>query len=290
MDYVLSCKNISKKINKIKVLDDISLDIKEGDIYGLLGNNGAGKTTLIKSILGLNKINSGSICICGCDIKNLKNAISSVGAIVETPEFYGYMSGRDNLKLKCRIYNINNKRLEEVIDLLELGDYIDKNVNEYSLGMRQRLGIAFAILNNPRLLILDEPTNGLDIEGIVVLKRIIRKLSSNNTAILISSHILSILDDICNKICIIKNGRVVTDGLVNNLKKIDNNDTYIFKVSDTSNVNLAFEMSIIDNYTFKVNCNREFIPLIIDSLINCNINIYEIVKEDITIEKLFLEV
>lgn len=290
MDYVLSCKNISKKINKIKVLDDISLDIKEGDIYGLLGNNGAGKTTLIKSILGLNKINSGSIFICGYDIKEFKNAISSVGAIVETPEFYGYMSGRDNLKLKCRIYNISDERLKEVIDLLELNDYIDKKVNKYSLGMKQRLGIAFAILNNPKLLILDEPTNGLDIEGIVALKRIIRKLSSNNTAILISSHILSILDDICNKICIIKNGRVVTDGLVNNLKKIDNNDTYIFKVSDTSNVNLAFEMSIIDNYTFKVNCNREFIPLIIDSLINCNINIYEIVKEDITIEKLFLEV
>lgn len=287
MECVLKCRNISKKINKNTILDDISLDISEGDIYGLVGSNGAGKTTLIKSILGLNNIDNGSISICGCDTRfDFKNAISSVGAIVENPEFYEYMSGLDNLKLKCRIYNINSNRLNEVINLLELNDYIDKKVNTYSLGMKQRLGIAFAILNNPKLLILDEPTNGLDIGGIEVLKRIIRKLSSNNIAILISSHILSILDDLCNKVCIIKNGKIIKNDLVSNLKKINNNDNYIFKVSDTSNINLAFDTKIIDDNTFKVNCNREFIPLIIESLIKSDINIYEIVKENITIEKL----
>ena len=289
METILNCKNISKTINKNKILDNVSLEIKKGDVIGLLGPNGAGKTTLIKSILSLNNIDKGSISICGFDIKkNYKDAIKDVGAIVETPVFYNYLSGRKNLKLKSRIYNVNDEYLNNIINLLGLNNYIDKKVYKYSLGMKQRLGIALSLVNNPKLLILDEPTNGLDIEGIKIFKELIIKLSKTMT-IIISSHMLSILDNICNKICLIKNGRVISTGEIDKLKKLNNNNTYIFKVSDTSLINLTFKTEIIDNNTFKVECNKEFIPLIIDSLIKYKINIYEIIKEELTLENLFIK-
>ena len=158
-EKILECEKLNKKLGKKQVLKDVSFDIKEGDILGFIGPNGAGKTTTIKLIIGLQKIDSGNVKINGYDItKNFEKAIEKVGTIVENPDLYMYMTGMQNLKLIANLYkNIDQKRIDEVVKLVGLENRINDKVAKYSLGMRQRLGIAQAILHKPNLLVLDEP-------------------------------------------------------------------------------------------------------------------------------------
>ena len=167
-DTVLECKNLYKKFGKKEVIKGVSTTLEKGDILGFIGPNGAGKTTMIKLILGLQKIDKGVVTINGYDIKkDFEKAIEKVGAIVENPDLYMYLSGYKNLELIANLYKeIDKKRIDEVVKLVGLEARIHDKVSKYSLGMRQRLGIAQAILHKPNLLILDEPTNGLDPEGI----------------------------------------------------------------------------------------------------------------------------
>lgn len=291
MGTVLKCNNLYKKIGKKEILKGISFEIENGDIFGFIGPNGAGKTTVIKLILGLQKITSGSVFINGFDIeKEFTKAINGVGAIVENPDFYTYMSGMDNLKLKAKLYkDITKERIDEVVKLVGLENRINDKVSKYSLGMKQRLGIALSLLHNPNLLILDEPTNGLDPEGIKVLKEILKKLSSEGVSIFISSHILSELDNLCNKICIIKNGSVIESSTIREIKRRSNELCYIIEVDSIDNINLLFKNEIINNNMIKVWCNKEFIPVIIESLINSNVKIYSVKEEEISLEDAFLQ-
>lgn len=291
MEVVLKCNNLYKKIGKKEILKGISFEIENGDIFGFIGPNGAGKTTVIKLILGLQKITSGNVFINGFDIeKDFTNAISSVGAIVENPDFYTYMSGMDNLKLKAKLYkDITKERIDEVVKLVGLENRINDKVSKYSLGMKQRLGIAIALLHRPNLLILDEPTNGLDPEGIKVLKEILRKLSNEGVSIFISSHILSELDNLCNKICIIKNGCVIESSTIKQIKRKSNELCYIIEVDSIDNINLLFKNEIINNNSIKVWCNKEFIPVVIESLVNSNVKIYSVKEEEISLEDAFLQ-
>ena len=169
---ILECKNLKKKFGKKEVIKGVIFSLEEGDILGFIGPNGAGKTTTIKLILGLQGIDEGKVLINSYDIENdFVKAIEKVGTIVENPDMYMYLSGRKNLELFCNMYKgIEKSRIDEVIELVGLGNRIDDKVSKYSLGMRQRLGIAQAILHKPNLLILDEPTNGLDPEGIIELR------------------------------------------------------------------------------------------------------------------------
>lgn len=279
---ILHCENISKKISKKEIIKDVSFDIDSGDIMGFIGANGAGKTTIIKLILNLQHIDKGKVIINGYDLnKDYINAIKRVGAIVENPVFYMNLSGRKNLEMKARLYKDTN--IEELIELVELKDRIDDKVSKYSLGMKQRLGIALSLVNNPNLLILDEPTNGLDPNGFKMLKNILLKLKEKGVAILISSHILSELDTICNKICIVKDGRII-----NNIKR-NNNISYIFEVSSTDNIDLLFDNVIVSGNKFEVTCNKEFIPAIIESLIKDNISVYSVYPKTETLEDIFME-
>ena len=217
-------------------------------------------------------------------------AIERVGAIVENPDFYMYMSGRKNLELKARLYkNITKERIDEVVKLVGLENRINDKVSKYSLGMRQRLGIAEAMLHNPNLLILDEPTNGLDPEGMRTLKDILRNLSSNGVSIFISSHILSELDNLCNKICIIKDGVIIETSNIKTLKRKSNELCYLIEVDSTNNINLLFKNEIINDNFVKVWCNKEFIPVIIESLINSNIKIYSVKEDELSLEDAFLQ-
>ena len=172
---ILKCENLHKNFRKKEILKGVSLKVQEGDILGFIGPNGAGKTTTIKLILGLQKISSGKVYINGHSIeKDFEKAISKVGAIIENPDLYMYMSGYDNLKLISNLYpNVDSKRIDEVVKLVGLENRINDKVSKYSLGMRQRLGVAQAILHKPNLLILDEPTNGLDPEGIKDLRELL---------------------------------------------------------------------------------------------------------------------
>ena len=206
-NIILKCENICKEIGNKTIVSDINIDLKESEILGIIGPNGAGKTTIIKLILGLQRLTSGNVLINGYDLnKNFRKAIERVGAIVENPDFYTYLSGRRNLKLVADLYpNIDNKRINEVIKLVGLENRINDLVSKYSLGMKQRLGIATAILNKPNILVLDEPTNGLDPEGIVELRNLLLKIAKKeNTGIIISSHNLSEIESICTKVCILQ--------------------------------------------------------------------------------------
>ena len=221
-NIILKCDNLHKSFRKKEILKGVSLNVSSGDILGFIGPNGAGKTTTIKLILGLQKIGSGSVTINGFDIKkNFEKAISKVGAIIENPDLYMYLSGYDNLKLIANLYsNVDKSRIDEVVKLVGLENRINDKVGKYSLGMRQRLGVAQAILHKPNLLILDEPTNGLDPEGIRDLRNLLVKLAKEeNMGILISSHNLAELESFCNKVCIIKNGVIVETSDIEEVKR-----------------------------------------------------------------------
>ena len=276
---ILKIKNLNKSFGKKKILKNVSFNVNEGDILGFIGPNGAGKTTTIKMILGLQSINSGTVTINGYDIKkNFEKAIEKVGTIVENPDLYMYLSGYDNLKLISNLYkNVDKKRIDEVIKIVKLETRINDKVSKYSLGMRQRLGIAQALLHNPNLLILDEPTNGLDPEGIKELRDIIKRLATKEkVGVVISSHNLSELESFCNKIVIIKNGEIVE---TNELKKVKNiEESYIFEVDEISKISKILEEKIekINDNSFKIHINKESIPEIIKKLIENDIKIYTI--------------
>jgi uncharacterized ABC transporter ATP-binding protein yhcH len=266
----------------------------EGDILGFIGPNGAGKTTTIKLILGLQNITSGKVYINGYDIEeNFKKAIENVGTIVESPDLYMYMSGYENLKLVANLYkNVDKKRIDEIVKLVGLENRIKDKVSKYSLGMRQRLGIAQALLHRPKLLILDEPTNGLDPEGIKEVKVLLKKLAKQeNMAILISSHNLAELDTFCNKISIIKNGEIVETNDIDTFKKDIKNNCYILEVEDSSVIGsiIDYKMDILTETEVRVYIEKEKVPLLIKELVLRNIKIYNVSEENLSLEDAFLK-
>lgn len=251
-----------------------------------------GKTTTIKLMLGLQSINSGTVLINGYDIKkDFEKAILRVGAIVENPDLYMYLTGYQNLKLIKNMYKgIDDKRIDEVVKLVKLEQRINDKVSKYSLGMRQRLGIAQAILHKPNILILDEPTNGLDPEGIKELRDLIKDLATKeNMGILISSHNLSELESFCNKISIIKNGSIVETNDLEEVKKVE--QSYIIEIDDVKDIDkiLDIEKEIIDNKKIKIHVEKEEIPQIIKKLVQNDKRIYTITEEKITLEDAFLK-
>lgn len=291
-NIVLECKNVYKKIGKREIIKNVSFDLREGDILGFIGLNGAGKTTTIKLILGLQKLTSGSIKINGYDIKKeFRNAIEKVGAIVETPDSYMYMSGYDNLKLVADLYkNVDNDRICEVVKKVGLENRIYDKVSKYSLGMKQRLGIAIAILNNPNILILDEPTNGLDPDGIVELRKLLIKLAhEEGIGILISSHNLSEIDSLCNRICIIKNGEIIEETSMEKIKDTGRT-TYILALSSTENIKdiVEEEIEVLDKHTIKVKMEKENIFEFAEKINMRGIKVYGMKREVESLEQTFL--
>lgn len=291
---ILECKNLKKNIGKKEILKNVSLEIYEGDILGFIGPNGAGKTTTIKLILGLQKITSGTVKINGFSVQNeFEKAIKRVGTIVENPDLYMYMSGYENLKMISNLYDgITKERIDEVIKLVGLENRIKDKVSKYSLGMRQRLGIAQAILHKPNLLVLDEPTNGLDPEGIKQVKDLLTKLAKEEKmAILISSHNLLELESFCNKITIIKNGEIVEDTTIEAAKQIEENTSYIFEIDDCEKgIKLIKEnVTKLSNTEIEIMASREQIPEIISELVKNNIKIYSVYQKENNLEEAFLK-
>ena len=264
MNKILECKNICKKFGKKTILTDVSFDIYEGDILAFIGPNGSGKTTTIKMILGLQSIDSGMVIINGYNVvDDFTKAILKVGAIVENPDLYMYLTGWQNLKMIANCYKgITDDEILKIVDYVGLKDRINDKVSKYSLGMRQRLGIARALLNSPNILILDEPTNGLDPEGIKDLRDLLKKLSNGGMGILISSHNLAELESFCNKVCIIDNGKIIESSLVNEFKS--NENRVIFKVSNTSNLPITNAVEIKKN-SFVINGDKKVDIVIIKS-------------------------
>ncbi|PQP81951.1 ABC transporter ATP-binding protein [Paenibacillus sp. PCH8] len=218
-DSVLSVQNLKKRIGRKWIIKDVTFDVKPGEIFGFLGPNGAGKTTTIRMLVDLIKPTEGKIKVCGYDVnRDPERALKYVGSIVENPEVYTYLTGWENLEHFARMQpGVDNDRIQEVVDIVRLDQRIHDKVRTYSLGMRQRLGIAQALLGRPRLLILDEPTNGLDPKGIKELRVFIKQLASEGMAVFVSSHLLSEIQLLCNRVAIISAGRVLAVGGVSEL-------------------------------------------------------------------------
>ena len=288
---VLECNNITKKINKKTIISDISFKLYEKDILGFIGPNGAGKTTIIKSILGLYNINEGTIIINNNNLStNFVDAIKEIGAIIENPDLYSYLTGYENLMISANIYNISENKVEEIINKVGLEKSIHKKVSKYSLGMKQRLGIAQAILHNPKILILDEPTNGLDPKGIIDLNLLLKDLASSGMAIIISSHILNELETLCNKFCFINGGKLVAYKTIKELKEINIKTEYILELSTNNLKRIIKNYKIIDKNHIRIKTTSLKLNKIINKLVKNNISIYEIKKESSSLEKLFLNI
>lgn len=214
-------EDIVKKYKSITAVNNISLEINKGDIYGILGPNGAGKTTVISMILGLVKPNSGSIEVLGQKINQGSNrALSHVGALVgDTPPFYPYMSGKENVEYMAKLFKMPPKKVDETLEFMGLSRAADRKPTQYSTGMKQRLGIAMAIVHEPEILILDEPTNGMDPGGMREIRTLIQELAKRGITVILCSHLLNEVEQVCNRVAIFKQGQIVAQGRIEDLMK-----------------------------------------------------------------------
>ena len=274
---ILEVKNLSKSFGGREILKDVSFSLDKGDILGFIGPNGAGKSTTIKCILGLNSLTKGTVLIDG---------------IVENPDLYMYLSGKQNLRLIANYYDgINGKKIEDVVKLVGLENRINDKVSKYSLGMKQRLGIAAALLNDPDLLILDEPTNGLDPEGIRDLRNLLKKLAKDkNIGILISSHNLAELESFCSSYCIIQNGKIISQTTAKDLKK-DDDSVYTIMLDKTRGVKkaLGIEVDVVSDDEIRIHAQKEEIPDIISALVKNEFRIYSVTEDELSLEDAFLK-
>lgn len=219
---ILNIENINKSYKNKEILKDVSFSINEGEIVALIGPNGAGKTTLMKIISNLLEPDSGTVKICGLLAKdNRVGYLSKFSSIIETPSLYEMLSGYENINFIRKINNISMEKMNSILKFINIDKSINEKVKNYSLGMKQRLAIGIALINEPKLLILDEPTNGLDPEGVMEFRELLKKISSESgVSILISSHILSELDKICTRILFIKDGELVESDDINKNNEI----------------------------------------------------------------------
>ncbi|MCR8641683.1 ABC transporter ATP-binding protein [Paenibacillus sp. N1-5-1-14] len=215
----MSVQNVKKRIGNKEIIKGISFEVYGGEIFGFLGPNGSGKTTTIRMLVGLIKPTSGRVEMCGYDVEKHHNeALAHVGCIVENPEMYPYLTGWENLEHFARMLDdVGEDRIQEVVNTVGMDARIHDKVKTYSLGMRQRLGIAQALLGRPKLLILDEPTNGLDPQGIKEMRHFIRKLAEGGLSLFVSSHLLSEIQQMCDRVAIISHGEVMQVGKVEDL-------------------------------------------------------------------------
>lgn len=211
-DYILEVKNLTKKFKNQIAVNNVSLSIRKNSVYGLLGPNGAGKSTILKMITGIMKPSSGEILF-GDHVWTRKN-LKDIGALIENPAIYPNLTAMENLNIACTLYGLPKERAEEVIDTIGLKHSGKKKVKNFSMGMKQRLGLGMAIINNPKLLILDEPTNGLDPIGIEELRELIRSFPSLGITVILSSHILSEVSQVADEIGIISNGVIGYNGRI----------------------------------------------------------------------------
>ncbi len=216
METILSVHNITKKYGYLTAVKDLSFDIEKGNVYGILGPNGSGKSTTLGIVLNVVNATSGSFSWFGGN-STTHQALKKVGAIIERPNFYPYMSAIQNLKLVCKIKEVSENKIEEKLELVGLLERKNSKFRTFSLGMKQRLAIASALLNDPEILILDEPTNGLDPQGIHQIREIIKKIASQGTTILLASHLLDEVEKVCSHVVILRKGEKLYSGKVDGL-------------------------------------------------------------------------
>ncbi|MBQ0139808.1 MAG: ABC transporter ATP-binding protein [Kurthia sp.] len=290
MNAIVEIKDLNKTIKSKHIIKNLNLALYPGQITGFLGPNGAGKTTTIRMMTGLMKPTSGDVLINGQSIRNnYEEAIKHVGVIVENPEMYKFMTGYKNLVHFANMHkDISKQRIDEVVELMGLTNRIHEKVSTYSLGMRQRLGLAQALLHKPKFLILDEPTNGLDPAGIKELRQLLRKLADEQqVSVLVSSHLLAEIELMCDKIAIIQNGELT------NIREMQATEVSRYSMELQGPAEellqaLAYNFSSTDNlYTIEV--EHKDVPSLITKLVQANISIYSVLPYHESLEDQFLE-
>ncbi|QOY35015.1 ABC transporter ATP-binding protein [Anaerobacillus isosaccharinicus] len=293
-NVTLSVKGLKKEIKGKKIIKGIDFELKEGEVFGFLGPNGSGKTTTIRMIVGLIKPTAGSVEICGYDIqKNFTRAMENLGCIVENPELYPYLTGWENLKLfSGMMKEIKERRLQEVVQLVGLTKRINDKVSTYSLGMKQRLGIAQALLGKPKILILDEPTNGLDPSGIREMRELIKFLAtSENLSVFVSSHLLSEIQLMCDRVAIISNGAVLKVGEVRSL--MSEQEELLWRVSPIEEAMTVFTLLEVEARVFgeyiSTPYREEDVGEWNRKLVERGVTVTEITRKVPALEELFLQ-
>lgn len=297
---VLKIENLKKVIGKRTIVSDISIGLKEGEIFGFLGPNGAGKSTTIKMIVGLSKITEGNIYVGGCSVKkDFKEAMRYIGCIVENPDMYNYMSGLDNLRIFAKIYKgVDEARINEVVKIVDLERAIKDKVKTYSLGMKQRLGIAQALLHSPKLLILDEPTNGLDPAGIKEMRELLKKLSlETGLTVFVSSHILGEMQQMCDRVGIIHKGKIITIKAVEDLLNMTQKDATTVLHLSTDNNEKAASLLLSVNISCRVlvdgvhvETTQDRVPEIVRTLTYAGLAIFGMDKQETqSLEDVFMK-
>ncbi|KAA8747268.1 MULTISPECIES: ABC transporter ATP-binding protein [Paenibacillus] len=290
---VVRIQGVSKIISSRSLVSDLTLDISPGQVFGFLGPNGAGKTTTIRMMVGLMSISKGDIFISGHSVKNeFEKAVAQVGAIVENPEMYKFLTGYQNLVHFARMSpGVTKERIAETIERVGLTARIHDKVKTYSLGMRQRLGVAQAILHKPKLLVLDEPTNGLDPQGIRELRDYLRQLTQEEgLTVFVSSHLLSEMELMCDTVAIIQNGKLID---VRNLRAEAGSDALIevaFELNDVDRAADLIQGAVVQGNVLVMRVSREQIPDINAKLVSEGFQVYGIRNVTHTLEEQFLQV
>ncbi|WP_114753458.1 ABC transporter ATP-binding protein [Flavobacterium glaciei] len=236
METILSIKKLNKHYGSLQALKNVSFDIHKGNVYGILGPNGSGKSTTLGIVLNVVNKTSGEYSWFNGTMET-HDALKKVGAIIERPNFYPYMTAKENLELVCKIKGINYAKVNEKLELVGLVDRQNSKFSTFSLGMKQRLAIASALLNDPEILILDEPTNGLDPQGIHQIRDIIKQIASKGTTILLASHLLDEVEKVCTHVLVLRKGEILYTGLVDGMSA--NEGFFELQADDTENLILA---------------------------------------------------
>ncbi|WP_431166987.1 ABC transporter ATP-binding protein [Tenacibaculum halocynthiae] len=294
METILSIKDLNKNYGKIQAVKNLSFDIIKGNIYGILGPNGSGKSTTLGIILNVVNRTSGSFSWFNGNISTHK-ALKKVGAIIERPNFYPYMTARQNLQLICQIKGVSYDKINDTLETVNLFERKDDKFRTYSLGMKQRLAIASALLNDPEILILDEPTNGLDPQGIHEIRQIIKKIAENGTTILLASHLLDEVEKVCTHVIVLQKGEKLYSGRVETM--VASNGIIEIKTEE----NIENTINVLKNYheTASVNVDGDLIIVQLENdissatlnkyLFENNITISHLIKRKPSLEQQFLD-
>ncbi len=294
MNNIITTNALTKEYDHKKVVNSLDLHVPEGSVYGFLGPNGAGKSTTLKMLLGLVKPTGGEIRVFGKKLsqENRLEILKQTGSLIEAPSYYGHLSGKENLRIICKLKNVPEKDIMRVLHLVRMEKQMDKKVKNYSLGMKQRLGIAAALLGSPRLLLLDEPTNGLDPAGIQEIRELIRDLPEHGITVLVSSHLLAEIDQMATDVGIIDKGHLIfQDSLV--ILHEHSRSRILFQTSDNE---AAFRLLNTAGMSVKWETDSFYLDHVSDDIVmdavgqcvNAGIGVFRVTEQQKSLEDIFL--
>ncbi|PSL01630.1 ABC-2 type transport system ATP-binding protein [Haloactinopolyspora alba] len=286
---------VSKSFGTLPALSDVDLRVQRGQVYGVLGPNGAGKTTLLRILLGLVHADTGTVRVSGRH-PGAPEALRGIGALIETPAFVPHLSGRTNLRVLARARGLPDSEVQRVLEIVQLDGRADDRYGGYSLGMGQRLGVAAALLGRPPLLVLDEPTNGLDPDGVVQMRELVRNLGTDGTTVLLSSHILGEVQQICERVVVLDRGRTIADDTVENLRAGPGALTVELRADPPAPARTIarsrFGEATVpesDDATLRLHVDPGDVPALVRALVEGGVDVHEVRHERQSLEDVFFE-